>query len=67
MAEPDKLTHRDLSMIEYFHKMKGDITRWAQWEEKKPLIKEEYPELIDALERVEIAEKTLNKIVDSIV
>jgi len=47
-------------------KEKGDITRWGEWEERKADIEKEYPELIDALNRLIIAERTLKAIVDMI-
>jgi len=53
-------------MICYFLKEKGDITRWGEWEERKADIEKEYPELIDALNRLIIAERTLKAIVDMI-
>lgn len=60
------LTEEDKNMIVYFIKEKGDITRWCSWESKKQEIEEEFPELINALKQLEIAERTLNAIVNAI-
>jgi len=62
----EMLTEEDRSMIAYFLTEKYDVTRWGQWEEKRPLVEKELPELIDALLRLEIAEKTLLAIVQTL-
>ena len=59
----DKLTDEDKAMISYFIGEKGDITRWCDWEDKKHVVEKELPELIDALRRLDSAEKTLSAIV----
>ena len=59
----NKLTEEDVDTIKYFWLEKGDLTRWVDWEKKLPLIKKQYPELIDAIERYEIAIKTLTAVV----
>ena len=57
------LTEEDVSIIQYFHQDKDDITRWAGWEECKQRIKGSHPELIQAIEQLTVAERTLNAIV----
>lgn len=58
-----KITDEDRGCLEYFHEEKGDITRWCDWEDMKPVFQEEHPELITAMESVRIANLTLNSIV----
>ena len=60
------LTDDDKNMINYFITERNDITRWCHWEKKKAEVEAELPELIDALKRLEIAEKTLDAVVKSI-
>lgn len=61
-----ELDEDDYNMINYFYFHKGDITRWASWEDKKPLFEKYHPELIDAIKRVESAEKTLKVIIKNL-
>lgn len=62
---PKALTAEDVRLIKYFHD-KGDITRWVDWEAKKALVEKQYPEVIDALNRLTIAERTLRAVVEAI-
>jgi len=43
-----KLTDEQKDMLRYFWEEKGDITRYCEFEELKPIIQEEYPELLKA-------------------
>ena len=61
-----KLTNDDLNMIVYFHREKGDLTRWCDWENKKDQIKVEFPELIAAHDNLIVAKRTINAIVENI-
>lgn len=61
-----KVTQSDIHSIEYFFNTKGDVTCWASWEERKPAIEAELPELVRAIENLTIAEKTLSRIVSDI-
>lgn len=63
----DRVTREDIEMISYFLVDRGDITRWVYWEERKPIITKEFPELIAAINALEIAENTLNRIARNIV
>lgn len=58
-----KLTPEDKSSIQYFWEEKGDLTRWVEWNHKIDIIKNEYPELIRAVENLTIAERTISAIV----
>ena len=60
------LTQEDRAMIAYFITEKGDVTRWCEWDEKKAQVEKEMPELIEALKRLDIAERTLSAIVKTI-
>ena len=66
MSNQEKLSDSDRRMIKYFITEKGDITRWCDWPEKKTLVAKIYPELIDALDRLKIAERTLKAVVEKI-
>lgn len=59
----DSMTQDDLNMIAYFILERGDITRWSQWEERKPVIVKEFPELLAALDALTVAEQTVRSIV----
>lgn len=50
----------DYDMLCYFYFEKGDITRWAGWEEKKPFLKQANRALYDALDRLESAQATVH-------
>lgn len=60
------LSESDKEMISYFWEECGDLKRWSAWQEKLPAIKEEYPELVAAVENLEIAKRTISAIVKSI-
>jgi hypothetical protein len=62
----NKVTDDDITMIQYFFYDKGDITRWSQWEERKPIIAKEYPEIIQAMDNLNIAERTLRAVINQL-
>ena len=61
-----EVTNTDLVMVRYFIAEKGDVTRWIDWEERKAAIRAEYPHIIDAIERLDSAKRTLQAIVDTL-
>ena len=61
----DSVTEDDLNMIAYFILERGNITRWSQWEERKPVIAKEFPELLAALDALTVAERTVRAIVQN--
>lgn len=65
--QSDHVVSGDIMMIDHFLKERGDIERWTRWKERKPVIEKEFPELINAMVNLDIAEKTLNRIVDNII
>jgi len=56
-----KLTEEDFIMIDYFINDEGDITRWIAWEEKKPLIEAQIPELIYLINQADQATNALKR------
>jgi len=60
------LTKDDKNMVCYFLKVKGDITRWCDWENKKDEIFKEYPDLEVAFRCVEIANDHVTNIIEKI-
>lgn len=62
----DRMTANDYNMITFFHETNGDITRWSEWEKRKDVIQKFHPELIDAVNRLEIASRTLNSLIETI-
>lgn len=61
-----KVTEDDILSLQYFHREKGDITRWAHWESKRWLFEDEFPELVKAMEMATTAIKLLDVVVESL-
>lgn len=61
-----KLTPEDREMIGYFHSTYGDVTRWTRWEKVLPIIREEYPELLVAMNHAQAAKFALDDVVKRI-
>ena len=51
-----KVTAEDIRMVRYFGIGKGDLDRWAQYEERRDALREEFPELMDAFGALKKAE-----------
>ncbi|HEC72396.1 MAG: hypothetical protein ACTSW7_01455 [Candidatus Thorarchaeota archaeon] len=66
MTKKRELTEEDINSIQYFLLEKGDVTRYVCWEEIRHSVKRHFPELIDAIKRLESAERTLNAIVKNL-
>ncbi len=60
------MTEEDRGMVIYFIQEKGDVERWVSWEDKKDEIFREHPDLKDALDRVESAERFLQAVLDDL-
>ena len=56
----------DVRTVIYFIQEKGDINRWTEWDKKKKAIAAKYPHLIEAIERVSVAERTLAAVLKDI-
>ena len=61
-----KPTSEELRMVVYFWQERRDLTRFVSWEELEPVLRVSHPHLLDAIERLRSAEKTVDAIVDSI-
>ena len=57
------VTEEDVAMVDYFYNERGDVTRWGSWAQRKPDIKKEYPELIEALDAIEKNERQVKRII----
>jgi len=62
----EQVSDEELDMIRYFHKEKGDFTRYVEWEKLEPILRKSHPHLFDAIARLESAQKTLDAIIDSL-
>ncbi len=61
----NEFTDSDYTMVEYFWEEKEDITRWCDWEKKKPLFARDCPEPIRAFNSYIIAKRTISAIIKS--
>ena len=61
-----KLTDEQKSMLKYFWEEKKDITVYCDFEKLKPIIQEEYPELLKAWIDYQISIKIMNTVCASI-
>lgn len=61
-----QLTDEDMNSIVYFHREKGDVTRWCEWNEKKHLLQKENPALWHAFQQLEIAQQTLDALLKAL-
>ena len=63
MSNEYKLTDEDLSSIAYFWLEKGDLERWTGWEQAKPAVARQYPEILKAWEDYKTSIRTMNAVV----
>jgi len=61
-----KLTEHDINSLKYFWHSKGDLERLTTFEELKPLIEKEYPELLKAWNDYKVSIKIMEAVIDSI-
>lgn len=66
MCKEEVITEQDLASIRFFWEEKEDVERWIQWKDKLPLLREQHPELVDAVERYRIAKLTLSAVVKGV-
>ena len=64
--EDERITDEDLETVQYFWEEKGDVTWWIDWKKKLPLMRIQYPELVDAVERYHIVRRTLSAVIKGI-
>ena len=62
----EKLTEQDLSDLQYFWQFKGDLDRLSTFEALKPLIENEYPEILTAWTAYKTSIKMLDLIMDDL-
>jgi hypothetical protein len=63
----DKLSVVDARSLQYFHEKKGDMTCLANFDELRPILQRDYPEVLAALLQVEVANRTLDAVVKQMV
>lgn len=59
----DKLKLTEARTLHFFHHERGDLTR-GNWEQMEPILRRDFPQVIDALDRLRSAERTLDAVVD---
>jgi hypothetical protein len=62
----NKLTDIQIDDLKYFWEEKGDIERYVYFEELKPQIQEEYPELLKAWYDYKASIKIMDAVVKSL-
>jgi len=66
MENKTKLYEEDIGMLLYFWKEKGDPTHCFTWDSKKDLIKEQFPEIVRAIDNWKSAERTLTAVLNHV-
>lgn len=61
------LKYEDANMLEYYWVEKGDITRYSGYEKLLPLLEEEYPLLLEGLNKIKQGEDLVKVILDKII
>ena len=61
-----KLTKENLKDLVYFWKFKGDLERFSNFKELKPLIEKEYPEILKAWNDYKTSIKILDAVINTI-
>ena len=60
------LTAEQVRNIQYFHKYKGDMSRFVGYEACLPALEAYHPEVLHALQQLVIAERTLTTLVEAL-
>ena len=61
-----QLKDEDISMLKYFWEEKGDIKKYCEFNDLLPILREEHPEVIIALENYENSLKILNNVIKAL-
>ena len=61
-----KITEDDIRMVKYFWDEKGDVKRWAEWNEHLADFEKEFPELVKVVQDYDMAKKILNAVIKGI-
>lgn len=64
--ETKKLSEEEISDLKYFWEEKGDVERYYKFEELKPLIQEQYPELYKAWYDYKASIKIMDAVIKSL-
>ena len=62
----DKLTEEDLNNLQYFWQEKEDLERFSSFEELKPLLEKEKPEVLKAWNDYKTSRKILDIVIDNL-
>jgi hypothetical protein len=62
----EKLTKTDLGDLKYFWEEKGDLERLTTFEKLKPLIENEYPEILKAWNDYKTSIKIMDAVIDKL-
>lgn len=60
------ITEEEKRMLQYFWEAKGDLERYCKFEEIKPKLQKEYPEVIKAWNDYKVSERILTAVLESI-
>lgn len=66
MTHMEKLTDEQISDLKYFWEEKGDLERYVYFEELKPQIQEQHPELLKAWYDYKTSIKIMDVVVKSL-
>lgn len=61
----DKITEQELDSIKYFWEYKGDLERYTKFEELKPKLEREYPEILKAWNDYKASIKILDLVIEN--
>lgn len=61
-----KLTEEQLNDLKYFWEFKGDLERYSSFEELKPIIQQDYPEIIKAWNDYKASIAILNLVMENV-
>lgn len=62
----EKIAQSDIEMLKYFWKEMGDLERWVRFEQIKPQIQQQFPELMKAWEDYKASIKIMNLVTESL-
>ena len=62
----ERLTDAQISLLKYFWEDKGDLERFGKFEQLKPQIQEQYPELLKAWYDYKASIKIMDAVVKSL-
>jgi hypothetical protein len=66
MAKQRPLQDGDLEMIAYFHREKGDVTCWCDWDNVQDALLREHPAIVKAHNDYRMASAVLDAVIKGI-